>query len=60
MKIMKEKVLAIAMTWALSVNADAQVYADDSWMRMPTADLFDMGMMNAYARMAAEMAARSR
>ena len=55
---MKKKVLAIAMTCSLVLNARAQVYAGDSWMQMPTADLYDAGTMNMYLRALAETEAR--
>ena len=55
---MKKKVFAIAMTCSLALNADAQVYAGDSWMQMPTADLYDAGTMNMYLRALAETEAR--
>lgn len=46
------------MTCSLALNADAQVYAGDSWMQMPTADLYDAGTMNMYLRALAETEAR--
>lgn len=46
------------MTCSLAMNADAQVYAGDSWMQMPTADLYDDGTMNMYLRALAETEAR--
>ena len=55
---MKKKVLVIAMTCSLAMNARAQVYAGDSWMQMPTADLYDAGTMNMYLRALAETEAR--
>ena len=42
------------MMCSLALNADAQVYAGDSWMQMPTADLYDAGTMNMYLRALAE------
>ena len=46
------------MTCSLVLNARAQVYAGDSWMQMPTADLYDAGTMNMYLRALAETEAR--
>lgn len=55
---MKKKFLAITLTCFMAMNADAQVYAGDTWLPMPTMDLYDTGMMNMYARALAETAAR--
>lgn len=55
---MKKKLMAVMLTCALTTTANAQVYAGDSWLQMPTADLYDTGMMNMYARALAETAAR--
>lgn len=57
---MKKKILAITFMCAMAMNGDAQVYAGDTWMQMPTMDLYDTGMMNMYARALAETAARRR
>ena len=42
----------------MTTTVNAQVYAGDSWMQMPTMDLYDTGLMNMYARAMAETAAR--
>ena len=55
---MKKKFLVIAMTCSLTMNTGAQIYAGDSWMQMPTADLYDAGTMNMYLRALAETEAR--
>ena len=40
------------------MRANAQVYADDSWMQLPTADLYDNSVMNMTLRSLAETAAK--
>ena len=55
---MKKRILAITFMCTMTMNVDAQVYAGDTWMQMPTMDLYDTGMMNMYARALAETAAR--
>ncbi len=55
---MKKKVMTVAMMCLIAMNGNAQVYAGDAWLQMPTTDLYDTGMMNMYARAMAETAAR--
>lgn len=55
---MKKKILAVALTCLISTSVEAQVYAYDSWVQMPTKDIYDDGMMNMYLRAVAETAAR--
>lgn len=57
-KNMKKKILSAALICLMTVETKAQVYAGDTWMQMPTADLYDTGMMNMYLRALAETAAR--
>ena len=53
---MRKKILGIVMTSLMAMDADAQVYAGDTWMQMPTRDLYDTGMMNMYLHALAETA----
>ena len=57
---MKKRILAITFMCAMAMNVDAQVYAGDTWVQMPTMDLYGTGMMNMYARALAETAERRR
>ena len=57
--VMKKSFLIILCMMAL--NANAQVYAYDSWAQLPTTDLYDTQTMNmalAHGEMAARVAAR--
>lgn len=54
----KRMILSMALACLMAKGAEAQIGPYDTYMRMPTADLYDMGMMNAYARASAEMAVR--
>jgi len=55
---MTKKIFAVALTCLISTSVEAQVYAYDTWLQMPTKDIYDDGMMNMYARALAETAAR--
>jgi tetratricopeptide (TPR) repeat protein len=55
---MKKKLLATAMTCLVAMSAQAQVYGYDDYVRMPTMDLYDPGIMNMAIRAQAEAAAR--
>ena len=55
---MKKMILTMMLTCLMAKGAEAQIGPYDTYMRMPTTDLYDMGMMNAYARVLAEAAAR--
>lgn len=55
---MKKKFLAMTLFCSTAMSLNAQIYAGDTWMPMPTRDLYDTGMMNAYLRALAETAAR--
>ena len=55
---MKKLLLTMALACLMAKGAEAQIGPYDTYMRMPTADLYDMGMLNAYARVLAEAAAR--
>lgn len=57
---MKKKIFAIMLMCAMTMNVDAQVYAGDTWLQMPTMDIYDTNMMDMYARALAETAARRR
>ena len=55
---MKKKIMTITLMCSVAMGANAQVYADDSWMQLPTADLYDNSVMNMSLRSLAEMAAK--
>lgn len=55
---MKKKLLATAMMCFVMMSAQAQVYGYDDYVRMPTMDLYDTGVMNMAVRARAEAAAR--
>ena len=55
---MKKKLLATAMMSFVMMSAQAQVYGYDDYVRMPTMDLYDTGVMNMAIRARAEAAAR--
>ena len=55
---MKKKLLATAMMCFVMMSAQAQVYGYDDYVRMPTMDLYDPGIMNMAIRAQAEAAAR--
>ena len=55
---MKKKLLATAMMCFVMMSAQAQIYGYDDYVRMPTMDLYDTGVMNMAVRARAEAAAR--
>jgi hypothetical protein len=55
---MKKKLLATTMMCFVMMSAQAQVYGYDDYVRMPTMDLYDPGVMNMAIRAQAEAAAR--
>ena len=55
---MRKKILTMSLLCSMAMGANAQVYAYDTWLQMPTKDIYDDGMMNMYARALAETAAR--
>ena len=55
---MKKKLLATVMTCLVVMSAQAQIYGYDDYVRMPTMDLYDTGVMNMAVRARAEAAAR--
>lgn len=55
---MKKKLLATAMMCFVMMSAQAQTYGYDDYVRMPTMDLYDPGVMNMAIRAQAEAAAR--
>lgn len=55
---MRKTIFATTLTVMMTTNLNAQIYADDTWMQMPTTDLYDTGMMNMYLRALAETAAQ--
>lgn len=50
--------MTVALMCLMAMSSKAQVYPVDTWMQMPTRDLYDTGMMNMYARALAETEAR--
>ena len=55
---MKKKLLTTAMMCFVMMTAQAQIYGYDDYVRMPTMDLYDPGVMNMAIRAQAEAAAR--
>lgn len=53
---MKKKVMILALMCAMTISANAQIYAYDRNMEMPTTDLYDNDIMSMLARAAAETA----
>ncbi|MBR4898305.1 MAG: hypothetical protein IKZ48_05920 [Prevotella sp.] len=56
--MMKKGIMTIALMCLGAMNINAQVYAGDSWIQLPTTDLYDTGVMNMHLRALAETAAR--
>ena len=55
------KKMVLTMLCMMALNANAQVYAYDSWAQLPTTDLYDTQTMNmalAHAEMRARVEAR--
>ncbi len=58
---MKKVIMLIMMGCMVILNIDAQVYGGDSWVQLPTRDLYDsqtMSMALQHAEMAARIRAR--
>ena len=55
---MRKKLLTTAMMSFVMMTAQAQIYGYDDYVRMPTMDLYDTGVMNMAVRARAEAAAR--
>ena len=55
---MKKKLLTTAMMCFVMMTAQAQIYGYDDYVKMPTMDLYDPGVMNMAVRARAEAAAR--
>lgn len=55
---MRKKILTMSLLCIMAMSVKAQVFAYDTWMQMPTRDIYDDGAMNMYARALAETAAR--
>ena len=53
---MKKKVMTVALLCAIEMSCKAQVYAYDSYARLPSVDLYDTNVMNMSLRSAAPMA----
>ena len=54
---MKKKIFAMTLVCSVAMNLNAQIYAGDTWMPMPSRDLYDTGMMNMQLQVMAETAA---
>ena len=55
------KKMVLTMLYMMALNANAQVYAYDTWTQLPTTDLYDTQTMNmalAHAEMRARVEAR--
>lgn len=55
---MKKKMMMLALMCLTVVTGNAQTYGYDDYVRFPTMDLYDPGVMNMAVRAQAEMAAR--
>lgn len=55
---MRKKLLTTAMTCLVAMAAQAQTYGYDDYVRLPTMDLYDSGVMNMSLNAHREMAAR--
>lgn len=58
---MKKKILMMALMCQMAASSHAQVYGGDSWVQLPTRDLYDsqtMSMALQHAEMAARIRAR--
>ena len=55
---MKKKIFIMTLVCSAAMNLNAQIYAGDTSLPMPTIDLYDTGMMNMYLRAMAETAAQ--
>ena len=53
-----KKITILVLLCLMSINSQAQVYAYDSSLKMPTRDLYDTEVMNMTLRAYAETAAR--
>jgi len=56
---MKKKMMTMALMCLMAASGDAQVYGGDTWVQLPTRDLYDSQTMSM-ALQHAEMAARQR
>ena len=58
---MKKKILMMALMCQMAASSNAQVYGGDTWVQLPTRDLYDsqtMSMALQHAEMAARIRAR--
>lgn len=55
---MRKKLLTTAMACLVAMSAQAQTYGYDDYVRLPTMDLYDSGVMNMSLNAHREMAAR--
>ena len=55
---MKKGIVLFMMMCAVGLKGQAQIYGYDQAIKLPTAELYDMNMMNAYANALRETAAR--
>ena len=55
---MKKTILTMMLTCSMTMNVDAQVYAYDTWLQMPTQSIYDNGAMNMYLQALAATAAQ--
>lgn len=55
---MRKIILTMGLFCSMAMGVNAQVYSNDTWMQLPTRDIYDDGTMNMYVRALAETAAR--
>lgn len=55
---MKKKIIVFALASIITMKVNAQVFSEDTWGVLPTADLYDQGLMNAQLQLMAKTAAR--
>ena len=53
---MRKGIVLLVMMCAVSLKGQAQIYGYDQAIKLPTAELYDMNMMNAYANALRETA----
>lgn len=54
---MRKGIVLLVMMCALGLKGQAQIYGYDQAIKLPTADLYDMSMMNAYVNALRETSA---
>ena len=57
---MKKEILAMTIACAMASNAEAQIYSGDTWVQLPTVDLYDNDVMRMNMQVLAQTAALRR